>query len=190
MGRMYAAAARRGRTSAFCESARQQVGVGSTQPALAFAQFRARRGLRVRRSAGPVACRRCIGRSPNLHGGSRALLTAGFRREQNPSWLAPDRTRRPVFRESSSELMIDRSLASRAVRMQLTGPACLGKTPARRDCPVALVLASCALAHRRALRSCLRDATRLCSSRPAAFNRPLGWALAPGRNRERVPTRS
>jgi hypothetical protein len=27
----------------------------------------------------------------------------------------------PVVRESSSELMIDRSLASRAVRMQLTG---------------------------------------------------------------------
>jgi hypothetical protein len=26
--------------------------------------------------------------------------------------------------------------------MQLTGPACLGKTPARSDCPVALVLAS------------------------------------------------
>ena len=30
------------------------------------------------------------------------LLTAGFRREQNPSWLAPDRTRRPVFRGCSS----------------------------------------------------------------------------------------
>jgi hypothetical protein len=32
------AAVRRWRTSAFCESARQQVGVGWTQPALAFAQ--------------------------------------------------------------------------------------------------------------------------------------------------------
>jgi len=41
LGRMYAAAARRWRTSAFCESARQQVGVGSTQPALAFAHMRA-----------------------------------------------------------------------------------------------------------------------------------------------------
>jgi hypothetical protein len=29
-------------------------------------------------------------------------LTAGFRRERNPSWLAPDRTRRPVFRGCSS----------------------------------------------------------------------------------------
>jgi hypothetical protein len=37
--------------------------------------------------------------------------------------------------------MIDRSLASRAVRMQRTEPACLGKPPVRSDCPVALVLA-------------------------------------------------
>ena len=50
--------------------------------------------------------------------------------------------RRLSLRESSSELMIDRSLASRPVRMQLTGPACLGKPPVRSDCPVALVLAN------------------------------------------------
>jgi hypothetical protein len=34
-----------------------------------------------------------------------------------------------LFRGCSSELMIDRSLAFRAVRMQLTGPACLGQPP-------------------------------------------------------------
>ena len=37
LGRAYVAAARRWRTSAFCESVRQQFSVGSTQPALAFA---------------------------------------------------------------------------------------------------------------------------------------------------------
>jgi hypothetical protein len=61
LGRMFAAAARRWRTSAFCESARQQVGVGSTQPALAFAQIRAWPGVVADRVSGrarraPPAC--------------------------------------------------------------------------------------------------------------------------------------
>jgi len=40
-GCMWRRQARRWPTSAFCESARQQVGLGSTQPALAFAQQQA-----------------------------------------------------------------------------------------------------------------------------------------------------
>ena len=49
-------------------------------------------------------------------------------KENSPVRCSRAVTRRRL-RESSSELMIDRSLASRAVRMQLAGPACLGKTP-------------------------------------------------------------
>ena len=79
--------------------------------------------------------------------------------------------RLPLFRDSS-ELMIDRSLASRAVRMQLTGPACLGKTPARSDCPVALVLASSrslgSLVERPALPR-LRYSTWIAARLPSSF---------------------
>jgi hypothetical protein len=40
------------------------------------------------------------------------LLTAGFRREQNPSSLAPDRTRRPVFRDCRSDRRETRAAGS------------------------------------------------------------------------------
>jgi hypothetical protein len=73
--------------------------------------------------------------------GAPLLLRLPTRSEQKPGGGPQPPVNVPVVRESSSELVIDRSLASRAVRMQLTGPACLGKTPARSDCPVALVLA-------------------------------------------------
>jgi hypothetical protein len=71
----------------------------------------------------------------------RLPLSTGQDSKRKPAGGVWPAVTRLVVRESSSELMVDRSLASRAGRMQLTGPACLGKTPARSDCPVALVLA-------------------------------------------------
>jgi hypothetical protein len=56
------------------------------------------------------------------------LLAAGFRREQNPpSWLAPDRTRRPVFRESGRE---DQHLVVRFLWLLERRTSCLAPTDA------------------------------------------------------------
>jgi hypothetical protein len=93
-----------------------------------------------------ASARGCFVADWALSRGVLHLPTAGP--EQKPQRPRDRRTTWPPVRESSSELMIDRSLASRAVRMQLTGHACLGKTPACSDCPVALVLAICGEASR------------------------------------------
>jgi hypothetical protein len=95
------------------------------------------------------------------------LLQPAAGQEQNGGRGRTRPATRPVVRETSSELMIDRSLASRAGRMQLTGPACLGKTPARSDCPVALVLANCGCGppRRRDAGGALRDAEIIGRSR-------------------------
>jgi hypothetical protein len=65
--------------------------------------------------------------------GAHAAATLLLAELAGPKRNSPARHSRPAtrlrLRESSSELMIDRLLASRAVRMQLAGPACLGKPP-------------------------------------------------------------
>jgi hypothetical protein len=73
---------------------------------------------------------------------SALLLRTASVSKQRRGCLPAHRSKAPHIRESSNELMIDRWLASRAARMRLTGPACLGKPPGRNDCPVSLVLAN------------------------------------------------
>jgi hypothetical protein len=75
--------------------------------------------------------------------GAHAAATASARCRAEVSRPALAPATRLRLRESSSELKIGRSFASRAVRM-LTGPACLvrQKPRVRSDCPVAIVLAT------------------------------------------------
>ena len=90
LGRMYAAAARRWRTSAFCESARQQVGVGSTQPALAFAQQESSRPPRPDECSATEACAR-------RREGRRMLCARCERPRRRP--CRSDETREPDKRD-------------------------------------------------------------------------------------------
>ncbi len=80
--------------------------------------------LPLRRSRGSL-CPRAATRAAL----SALAETAAPRRKRQRREPGRDVTGVLLLRGCSSELMIDRSLAFHAVRMQLTGPACLGQPP-------------------------------------------------------------
>jgi hypothetical protein len=100
-------------------------------------------------------------------------------------WPEPSRSAGSVLRESDSELTIDRWLGSRAARMQLTGPGCLGQPPVRSDCPASLVLANRRCAAARGLRLAFVPA-RGWGSRPRSWLCAIPAAPVPAPTRDGV----